>query len=174
MSNPGIQTRETLGRQSGAHEFNHSAKGPAPWIRLTLRCGDSCLDLNCKLCILSSTSDLCSDLLSSAVHISEWSYCLSSDQTAQSVVYRRVVQGLDRGGDRQSVGILSSDSSPSGIPLLFQNLWILSFSFLVLQARRQQVSPCTSSLLCVPWTAISPRVKVSETGGKFAISPSPS
>ena len=30
MSSPRIQTGETLGRRSGAHELNHSATGPAP------------------------------------------------------------------------------------------------------------------------------------------------
>ena len=30
MSAPRIRTGETLGRQSGAHELNHSAMGPAP------------------------------------------------------------------------------------------------------------------------------------------------
>ena len=32
MSMPRIQTSETVGRQSGAHEFNHLASGPAPGV----------------------------------------------------------------------------------------------------------------------------------------------
>src|SRR3712207_6340465 len=38
MSVPRIQTSETLGHRSGAHELNHPATGPAPVVYFFKRC----------------------------------------------------------------------------------------------------------------------------------------
>lgn len=86
-----------------------------------------------------------------------------------------MVHDLVRGAGRQSLGILFSDSFSSGIPPLFSEFTDpqFFFFFLFFSPERLQLSPCVPSLLYVPWTAISLRLK-DLRDMEFAISHPPS
>ena len=84
-----------------------------------------------------------------------------------------MVHNLVRGVGRQSLGILFSDSFSSGILPLFSEFIDSQLLFLFFSPERLQLSPCVPSLLYVPWTAISLRLK-DLRDVEFAISHPPS
>lgn len=117
-------------------------------VTVTLSCGDSCLRLNCKLyIILSSSTNLCSDLLFLARLLKVW-----------STDVQRLVQGIDR----QTWGILFSDSSSSGIPPLFSEFVDSQLLFLVLQIRKATSFPICPISAVYAWDCNWPQAKRSQ------------